>query len=60
MPVPKRRTSNSKRNKRRAHDAITAPQWVICSRCGAAMLRHRVCAACGYYKALRVTAGEET
>ena len=60
MPVPKRRTSNSKRNKRRAHDAITAPQWVTCDRCGAATLRHRVCGACGYYKARPVTAGEET
>ncbi|MCY4487245.1 MAG: 50S ribosomal protein L32 [Deltaproteobacteria bacterium] len=60
MPVPKRRTSNSKRNKRRAHDAIAVPQWVTCSRCGAAMLRHRVCAACGYYKARPVTTGEDT
>ena len=60
MPVPKRRTSNSKRNKRRAHDAIEAPQWVTCSRCGAAMLRHRVCAGCGYYKARPVTTGEDT
>lgn len=59
MPVPKRRTSNSKRNKRRAHDAIAAPQWVTCSRCGAAMLRHRVCPACGYYKARLVTTGED-
>ena len=60
MPVPKRRTSNSKRNKRRAHDAIVAPQWVTCSRCGAATLRHRVCAGCGYYRARPVTTGEDT
>ena len=60
MPVPKRRTSNSKRNKRRAHDAIAAPQWITCSRCGAATLRHRVCAACGYYKARPITTGEDT
>ncbi|MFB3107788.1 MAG: 50S ribosomal protein L32, partial [Candidatus Binatia bacterium] len=34
MPVPKRRTSKSKRNKRRSHDALVIPQWSVCSKCG--------------------------
>jgi len=49
MAVPKRRTSKSKRDKRRAHDALTAPQWVTCKRCGARTLPHRACKACGHY-----------
>ena len=34
MPVPKRKTSHSKRNKRRAHDALTAPATIPCPECG--------------------------
>ena len=50
MPVPKRRTTSSKRNTRRAnHDKVAAPNLVPCSNCSAPALPHRVCAACGYY-----------
>lgn len=50
MPVPKRRTTSSKRNMRRAnHDKVAAPNLVPCSNCSAPALPHRVCAACGYY-----------
>lgn len=50
MPVPKRRTTSSKRNTRRAnHDKVAAPNLVPCSNCSAPALAHRVCAACGYY-----------
>ena len=49
MPVPKRRTTSSKRNARRAnHDKVAAPNLVPCSNCSAPALPHRVCAACGY------------
>ena len=34
MPVPKRKTSHSKRNKRRAHDALTPPNVIQCPECG--------------------------
>lgn len=50
MPVPKRKTSHSKRNKRRAHHAITAPAVTACPECGESMLRHRACPHCGSYR----------
>ena len=34
MAVPKRRTSASKRDKRRAHDALSAPHVIACPQCG--------------------------
>jgi large subunit ribosomal protein L32 len=50
VPVPKRRTTPSKRNMRRAnHDKVAAPNLVPCSNCSAPALPHRVCAACGFY-----------
>lgn len=51
MATPKRRTTSSKRDMRRAnHDKITAPNVVPCPNCSAAILPHRVCPSCGYYK----------
>ncbi len=59
MPVPKRRTSSAKRDKRRSHDALTAPQWGECSNCGERVLPHRACGACGHYKGRRVMAPKD-
>ena len=50
MPVPKRRTSHSKRNKRRAHDALIASNPSACPQCGEPRLPHRVCRHCGTYR----------
>ena len=51
MAVPKRRTTRSKRNMRRAnHDKVVAPNVVACPKCSEPTLSHRVCAKCGYYK----------
>jgi large subunit ribosomal protein L32 len=50
VAVPKRRTSRTKRDSRRAnHDKITAPALGRCSNCGEVKLPHRVCAACGFF-----------
>ncbi|MFO0628219.1 MAG: 50S ribosomal protein L32 [Polyangiales bacterium] len=50
MAVPKRRTSRSKRNQRRAnHDRVAAPAINRCPNCGEVKVPHRVCAACGFY-----------
>ena len=50
MALPKRRTTRSKRNMRRAnHDKVAAPTIVPCSNCGAMSVPHRVCSACGFY-----------
>ncbi len=51
MAVPKRRTTSSRRDKRRAqHDKITAPNLIPCPNCSAPMQSHRVCPECGHYK----------
>lgn len=50
MPNPKRRHSAMRRDKRRAHDFITAPALTTCSHCGAAIMTHRICPECGYYR----------
>jgi len=60
MAVPKRRTSASKRDKRRAHDALRLPQTSLCPNCQEPRLQHRVCPKCGYYKDRQVVRVEQT
>ncbi len=55
MAVPKRRTSVSKRNKRRAHDSLTAPTLMACPQCGEPRVRHRACPTCGVYRGRKVS-----
>ena len=50
MPVPKRKTGKTKRNMRRSHHALKAPNVVECQSCGERILPHRVCPKCGHYK----------
>ena len=50
MPVPKRKTSKSKRDKRRTHQKIATPNVIACPQCGEAILPHRMCPDCGTYK----------
>jgi large subunit ribosomal protein L32 len=60
MPVPKRRTSSAKRDRRRAHDALAAPALAKCANCGAVVSPHRVCPACGHYRGRQVIAVSDT
>jgi large subunit ribosomal protein L32 len=58
VAVPKRRTSRSKRNMRRAnHDKVAAPNIAPCAHCGEPAVPHRACASCGYYKGRAVKRG---
>ncbi|MGO1367878.1 MAG: 50S ribosomal protein L32 [Senegalia sp. (in: firmicutes)] len=51
MAVPKRKTSKSKRDMRRASNSkMSAPNLMECPQCHEAKLPHRVCSSCGYYK----------
>ncbi len=50
MAHPKRKTSKQRRDKRRTHYKAVAAAFMDCPNCGAPVLRHRVCAECGYYK----------
>ncbi|NUM44166.1 MAG: 50S ribosomal protein L32 [Anaerolineales bacterium] len=49
-PLPKRKLSKGRRDRRRAHDALKARNIVQCSNCGQMRLPHRVCPNCGYYQ----------
>lgn len=61
MAVPKRRTSRSKRDMRRAHhDKVSPPTLSRCSNCGETMRPHRVCPACGYYDGEQVVVSKTT
>ncbi len=48
-PLPKRKVSKGRRNRRRAHHAIGTPKLVRCKRCGELTMPHRVCPHCGTY-----------
>ncbi len=50
MAVPKRKQTQTRRDKRRAHDGLTAPNLGKCPHCHELILPHRVCPYCGYYK----------
>jgi len=54
MAVPKRKTSKSRRDKRRATHAITATKVNLCPNCGQPKRPHRVCHNCGQYKGREV------
>ncbi len=59
MQAPKRRTSSSKRNKRRAHDALRAVQPTVCTQCGEPAMPHRVCRYCGTYRGRQLAEAAE-
>ena len=46
---PKNKSSKARRDSRRANWKMSAPNLVKCSKCGALMMPHRVCKACGSY-----------
>jgi large subunit ribosomal protein L32 len=59
MPNPKRRHSKARKNKRRAHDALRAPQPLTCPNCQEPRMPHRVCLKCGHYKGQEVITVEQ-
>jgi large subunit ribosomal protein L32 len=56
MAVPKKRTTRSRRNMRRAHDALVAANSNECPNCGELKRPHHVCPSCGHYGAREVVA----
>ena len=50
MAVPKKRTGHSAQGKRRSNWKATKPAIAKCPNCGATVLAHTVCTACGTYK----------
>ncbi|MCX7918710.1 MAG: 50S ribosomal protein L32 [bacterium] len=54
MPVPKRRTSKSRRDKRRTHYKLNQPGISVCPKCKQPKPPHRVCPHCGEYKGRKI------
>lgn len=54
MAVPKKKTSQSRRNMRRSHHALEAVNSGECSNCGSRKLPHHICSSCGQYKGRQV------
>jgi large subunit ribosomal protein L32 len=50
MAVPKRKTSQARRDRRRSHHGLKAAAMVECPNCGEPHVPHRVCPHCGHYK----------
>ena len=57
MAVPQNRVTRSRRNMRRAHDALVAGNPQECSNCGELKRPHNLCNACGHYNGREVVAG---
>lgn len=53
-PVPKKKTSKSRRDSRRSHHALSAPNLTECPQCHEPKLPHVVCPECGSYAGRQV------
>jgi large subunit ribosomal protein L32 len=60
MAVPKRKTSPSRRNMRRSHEALRREAHVECPNCGELKRPHHVCPSCGYYDGREVAPAGKT
>lgn len=56
MATPKKKTSKSRRDMRRAHDALTPASYQECPNCGELKRPHNVCPNCGQYDGKEVVA----
>ena len=54
MAVPKRKTTKSKRNMRRAHDRLLTENWVEDQHTGEPVRRHHIDLKTGMYKGKQV------
>ena len=59
-PLPKRKLSRGRRDRRRAHDALTAQNLTVCGNCGEMRLPHTACPKCGFYKGRAVISVEKS
>ncbi|HTM06240.1 MAG TPA: 50S ribosomal protein L32 [Patescibacteria group bacterium] len=55
MPVPKRKRSRVRRDKRFANKGIVPKIISVCKTCNAPLMPHIVCQECGHYKGMKVT-----
>ncbi|MFL7893472.1 MAG: 50S ribosomal protein L32 [Anaerolineales bacterium] len=59
-PLPKKKTSRGRRDRRRAHDALKSRNLVQCSNCGESRLPHHVCNNCGFYQGREIFEVEQS
>ncbi len=59
MANPKHKISKTRRDKRRTHKKLTAPNVVLCPQCQEPRLSHHVCLSCGTYNGREVIAIKE-
>ncbi len=54
MPVPKRKRSRQRRDKRFANKGISVKAFTECRNCQEPIGTHQACSHCGYYKGIKV------
>lgn len=59
MAVPRNRTSNARKNSRRAHHAKKPKNLSECQNCHKPRVAHRICPHCGFYAGRAVVASAE-
>jgi len=60
MQAPKKKTSSSRRDMRRAHDFLTPVSTTKCQNCGSDVRNHSICTDCGYYRGRFFLANKQT
>lgn len=56
MPVPKRKRSRARRDKRFANKGIKPQSVASCANCNEPVMTHQACSSCGHYKGRKVLA----
>ena len=54
MPVPKRKRSRARRDKRFANWGLKVKAITVCQNCQEPLSPHQACMLCGYYKGMKV------
>ena len=54
MPVPKRKRSRARRDKRFANKGMKPRSFTSCANCEETLMAHQACGSCGYYKGRKV------
>lgn len=54
MPVPKRKRSRARRDKRFANKGLAVKAFAACPQCQTVISSHQVCKNCGHYKGIKI------
>jgi large subunit ribosomal protein L32 len=55
MPVPKRKRSRCRRDKRFANKGMVMHSITPCGNCQRPLIPHTLCSSCGFYKGAKIT-----